>query len=1155
MNYFSLGYTPDGSKPYCPLKVIRIMKLTFILLVSLSLGAYAKGNAQSVSLSVKDAKLEQVLAEIGKQTQYRILYNDELLQTAKSVSLNVKGASITNALESALKSQNLTYRIIAGTITIAAKKQQTVPVKGTVRDSTGVLAGVSVALVGASGKGTVTDANGQFSMNVPEDASLVFRFMGYRDQEVLVNGRTNIEVVLKAAQSFLDEVMVVGYGTQKRATVTGAINQVGAEVFENRPIVNAAQALQGAIPNLNITFSDGRPDRGGTFNVRGFTSINGGGPLILIDGAPGEIDLINPQDIEKVTVLKDASSAAIYGARASFGVVLVTTKSGKKGGARINYSNNFGFNQTMGLPTTVDALTTATIQNDAYRGYSGNDNPDMLLVMDYLKQRQADPSLPELGTSPTGNFIRGSNTNWYDAFYNQNQFFSKHMLNISGASDKVNYYLSGGYTDQDGAFRTATDNYKRYNLRAKVEAELKPWLKVYNNAEFSEGNYDTPNKFVNTGGNNVYRFLSLFANPYEAIKTADGNWTQAGALTFGQLEDGGRTLQKNRMLRNTTGARLTFLKDALHVNADFTASYHQLAEDIQSLQVSYESRPGVMATYPNPNYYNSSSQEIFHSVANLYADYAKSFAKHHFNVLVGASQELDKDHSFYARKEGNITSSLNSLNLASGEARVGDNRQVWGLRSLFGRLSYNFDERYLLEFNGRYDGTSRFPKSDRFGFFPSISGGWVLSEETFFSSLKNTIDNFKIRASYGSLGNQQVSAYPYIATMSLSQAPFILDGSRPLNTRAPGLVSPTLTWETATTFDVGFDMSLLKNRLQLGFDWYERNTRDMLTKSKTLPAVLGAVEPQTNAADLATKGWEISARWESAFDLGDKPFRYNIGLVLSDNQSKITRYDNPSGLFSDYYVGERIGEIWGYTNSGFFKTDDEYLQAADQSKVSTIEYQLDGHPLAGDIRFADLDGNGVIDFGEQTIYNPGDMRVIGNTSPRYAYGINLGFNWGDFDLSAFFQGIGKRDFWPGSESGVFWGTFNRWNQPIYEHLIGNYWTPENPDAYFPRLRAYQALAANRSLGTAQSAYLQDASYLRLKNLTIGYNLPAKWINKLGLTKIRFFVSGQNLVTWTKLSEAFDPESIGDEPDNTTKSGNGFVYPMQRTYVAGLDISF
>lgn len=1025
------------------------------------------------------------------------------------------------------------------------------------------LPGATVEAKGFSLK-TTTNSEGAFSLTIPDAAEiLLVSFVGYKTTEVQVDGRNNINVPLVYDSQTLKDVIVVGYGTQSKGKITGAVSQVGAEVFKNRPIVNLAQGLQGAIPNLNVSFGDGQLNRGGTFNLRGFTSINGGSPLILVDGTPGDINLINPEDVESVTVLKDASSAAIYGARAAFGVILVTTKKGEKGTPQIRYTNNFGAGRPIGIPSVHNnSLEAATIQNEAYRGYAGADAPGMAVIINYLKQREADPSLPELGVDASGNFIRGANTDWYGEFYNDNAPFSKNYLSVSGAKDNTGYFFSAGYEKQNGIFKTATDEYKRYSLRLKLDTKLADWIKVFNNIELNHGNYNSPNKFVTDGGYNVFRYLSLYANPYEAIRTPNGNYTLGGMSVFGQLQDAGRSIQKDQILKNTAGFKANFFKDKLTVNGDYTYFVTQGRDDKQYFRLQYENRNNSIVNFTNPDYYYSAFAENKHHIVNLYTDYKQDFDDHHFKALVGFNQELYQADRYNARRDENITRSLGSLNLTNGIPTLDAAKSEWALRGYFGRLNYDYKDKYLVEFNGRYDGTSRFAKETRFGFFPSVSVGWVVSSEEFFQPAEKIINRLKVRGSYGSLGNQLVSTYAYISSLSPYTSADLLEvgGQRPLAVSAAGLVPFNLTWETTTTLNVGFDAIMLKNRLDVGFDWFQRDTKDMLTKGKTLPAVLGTSEPRENAADLRTKGWELSFKWNDKLKLLNKPFSYNFSFVLSDNKSVITKFDNPNKLLgsrdpnsrnhTEYYVGMEVGEIWGYKTAGFFQTDQESASHADQSKL----HLFPGLPKAGDIKFEDSNGDGVIDFGANTVDDHGDLHKIGNTTPRYAYGFNLGFNWANFSVDAFFQGVGKRDFWPGPESAVFWGFYNRWNQPVYDHIVGNYWTPENTDAYFPRLRAYEALTTDRSLGAVQTRYLQDASYLRLKNLTLGYSLPKTLISKVKLQGARVFFSGQNLYEWTKLSKAFDPEGIRDDEDVSRVNGAGFVYPIQRTYTFGLEIN-
>lgn len=1149
---------------------LLIMKL-IILLTVLTVGQIqAAIFAQTVTLSRKNIPIVDVFREVKRQTGYTVICKSDIIRATPRLTVELKNVPLLEALRSVLEPQGLAFRIEDKAI-VVTRQRDTLPASGASRaperaqqgrEITGrvvspegeVLQGVSVMAQGSS-IGTVTDHLGTYRITVRGTTTvLAFSMVGYADKEMVIGNATTVNVVMEKFIGDLDEVIVVGYGTQSRAKVTGAVNQVGAEVFQNRPITNLAQGLQGAIPNLNISFTDGQLNRGGNFNLRGFTSINGGSPLILIDGTPGDINLLNPEDVESVTVLKDASSAAIYGARAAFGVVLVTTKKGQSGKPQVRYTNNFGTSSPIRIPSVLlNSLEHARIQNEAYIGYSGTDAPGLAAVIDYLEQREADPSLPELGIDASGNFIRGATTDWYGEFYNDNIPFSKNYLSVSGARNNTNYFLSVGHEKREGMYRVETDNYRKYSLRLKLDNQLADWVHVFNNLELNQGVYDTPNRYVTDGGYSVYRYLSLFGHPYEAIRTANDNYTQAGALTFGQMTEAGRTIERQQLLKNTLGFRTNFFGDRLKINGDYTYFVTQNRDDVQNFSQTYENRNNGVVTFNGPDYYRSSFGENKHHIINLFAEYEQRVNDHNFKGLVGFNQELYQQDSFFARRDGNITRDLGSLNLTTGIPTLGAGKSEWALQGYFARFNYDYKSRYLVEFNGRYDGTSRFARATRFGFFPSLSAGWVVSNEDFFSPVSDVVNSLKLRGSYGSLGNQLVSTYAYISSLTPSAGSRLLDigGQRPLVVNAPSLIPFNLTWETATTLNAGFDFSMAGNRLNVGFDYYIRDTKDMLTRGQQQPAVLGATEPRENAADLRTKGWELSLKWNDRFQLSDKPFSYNFSVVLSDYRSHITRFNNPNKLLSDsYYEGMEVGEIWGYKTLGFFQTDDESASHADQSRLRLFT----GMPLAGDIKFEDTDGSGAIDFGSNTVDDPGDLQIIGNTTPRYAYGISTGFNWYNFSVDVFLQGIGRRQFYPGPESAVFWGFYNRWNQPVYEHIAGNYWTPENPDAYFPRLRAYEALSEDRSLGATQTRYLQDASYLRLKNVSVGYALPQSVVSKVKIQGARLFFSGENLYEWTKLSRAFDPEGINDDTEGGRSNGQGFVYPMMRTFTFGLEIN-
>jgi TonB-linked SusC/RagA family outer membrane protein len=1040
-----------------------------------------------------------------------------------------------------------------------ANEQPARLLSGVVTDATNhePLPGVSVVVKGTA-KGTTTNAEGHFSLNISDtedNAMLSFSFIGFEPQEVAVDkNQTTINVALKETHKALNEVVVVGYGTQKKINLTGAVDQVTSEVLENRPIVNTGRGLQGVIPNLNISFSSGQPGSSPTFNIRGITSLNGGSPLILVDGVPGDINSINPSDINKVSVLKDAASAAIYGARGAYGVILIETKSGASGKMRINYGTNIGFNTPTRLPKAVtDTYTSMKIYNDAYKAYSGQDFYSQA-DLDYAQQRSADPSLPAVVVAPTtsgSTYKYFGNTDWYKEMYRKRQSQSQHNLSLAGGTDRFDYYVSGGFLNQNGIYQYNADKYRRYNFRSKVNAKLNKWLTFSNATTYNYGNYDYPTFYGNS--TDIQRYVAVLGQAQSVPKNPDGSWTGSG-YPIAALLDGGRGATANKYLQNILGFRMSFLDNNLEINGNYTYQNDGIVLRDQYKKLTYSTAPGIFSQTGINRATNQTSDNYYH-IYNLFTSYQRQMGKHYARALVGYNQELRTFSGYTASRNDLISDQLSTPNLGTGDMIVTGNASQWAIRGAFYRLNYNYDERYLLELNGRYDGTSRFPKTDRFGFFPSVSAGWRISEEKFFSKVRPVISQLKFRGSYGSLGNQfldpNVSAtgtvYPYVPVMSTSQSGVIIDGKLPQTINVPGLVSNSLTWEVAQTTDFGVDATLLKGRLDLTYDWYSRSTSNILTKSRTLPAVLGTSEPQTNAASLRTRGWEASVKWHDNFQLAGKTFDYDLGAVLSDYHAVITKYDNPTGYLGDNYVGKQFGEIWGFETEGFFQSADELKSHADQSAV----VRFPGTQAVGDLKFRDLNGDGKVDMGDNTVSKPGDRRIIGNTTPRYQYGFNGRASWNNFSISAFFQGIGKRDYYPGAEASYFWSVYNRpYNTPL-QQIVNNTWTPENPDAYFPRLKGYIALGNGKELSAPQTRYLQNAAYLRWKNLTVGYTIPAKLTQRLGIERVQFYISGENIWETTKLKMPIDPELI----NASNPLGDGQSYPFQRTYAAGLNITF
>lgn len=1019
----------------------------------------------------------------------------------------------------------------------------------------------------------LSDAKGLFRFNSLPRGNYVFTFsfVGY-DNTVMtgytVKPGTTISLVvkMKEKQNDLSQVVVVGYGTQKKANLTGAVDQVGSEYFDDRPMPNVSRGLQGVIPNLNIKMVDGKPTRSPSYNVRGTTSIgSGGSALVLIDGVPGDPNNLNPNDIESISVLKDASSAAIYGARGSFGVVLITTKTPRKDKFQVNYSGNYSINQRTNTPDLVsDGYTWAKNFDEAFTSWNdyishpqtiNTQLPFSLSYLDSLKARSENPSLPKVTIDPaTGRYTYYSSTDWFKELYKDNTPSMEHSISVSGGSEKVNFMISGRYYHQDGVFRYNTDDFNRYNLRLKGSVKVTDWLTINSNTDFSSFKYKYP--LTSLGGvNAVWRLMAVSAFPVSPLLNPDGTMTIVGAYSIGDFYYGkSKSEAKQTFVRNTIGFNASIIKNKVTLKGDFSYLYTNGSEKRKFFTVPYSIKPGEIIT-SGLNYLATNDSTENYYVGNIYSEYVQKFGNHNIKVLAGWNLEFNQVRKTYAQRDGLLVDNLPDFNLATGlNYRVTGGGNEWATVGVFYRVNYDYKGKYLLEFNGRYDGSSKFPESQRFGFFPSASAGWRISEENFMESTHGWLDELKLRGSYGSLGNGNINPYTFMETITAGTSTNIINGQFPSYIQKPAVIPDGITWEKATTFDLGIDMTFLRRRLNMTFDWYRRNTTGMITVGQPLPAVFGSAAPKGNFADLQTSGWEVSVSWQDQIPMR-KPLTYGIKLTLADNISYITDFYNPYKLLSTYYKGQRYGDIWGFETMGFFESVEDIRKHADQSYIVVSN---NNKPLPGDLKFADRNGDNKINNGKNTLDDPGDLAVIGNSSVRFPYGITGNIEWNNISLTAFFQGVGKRDWYPSTEAAYFWGQSNR----VYSFLPAfnlNRWTEENPsqDAYFPRYRGYTALSGTRELAVKQTRYLQDASYIRLKNITIGYSLPRGVLERLHLSSVRVYFTGQNLWTYSpmyKITKNFDPEVIeGSDPEINDTQGDGFSYPMQKSWTIGLNI--
>ena len=1062
-----------------------------------------------------------------------------------------------------------------------ANSPQTKLISGRVKDSAGQpLPGVSVVVKGTT-NGAITDPEGKFSLNMDAGTSpvLVFSFIGYLKQEITVTNQTTLDVTLPEDTQSLKEVVVVGYGTQKKVNLTGAVDQVTAEVFENRPLPNVGQGLQGVIPNLNLIPTDGKPIQSPTFNIRGTTSIGqGGNALVLIDGVEGNPSLLNPNDIASVSVLKDASSAAIYGARGAFGVVLITTKNPTKDKTSVTYSVNHSIKSPTAVPDFVtDGYTFARLFNEgwtAWNNYSQtpqNVNKTVRFSPEYLaefEKRANDPSLPKTEVGPNGEYVYYENMDWYRELYKDHTSATEHNVAVSGSSGKASFYATGRYYNQNGLFRYNSDDFNTYNFRAKGTIDLFPWLQIDNNTDYTQLKYHNP---LNVGeGGGIWRNIADEGHTMAPMFNPDGTLTYSAAYTVGDFWYGKNGIDFNqRVIRNTTGFTTKFLKNKLRVKGNFT--FRNTDDDQKQIRVPvpYSRKPGVIEYVGlNTNDIQDTYRETNYLAANLFGEYETNLNEaHYFKAMAGYNYEQSTYQGLQTLRNGLIYPGAQDINLALGQSiTTNGGWEKWAITGGFYRLNYSFKDRYLLEASGRYDGSSKFPEAERYAFFPSFSAGWRVSGEPFWKVSPEVVSDLKIRASYGALGNGNINSYAFQEQFTISQSDRVLNGVRPQKTSQPSVIPDGLTWETSTTQNIGLDLGMFENRLTFTGDAYIRKTTDMFTVGVTLPAVFGTNVPKGNYADLKTTGWELTLNWQDQLAIASKPLNYSVRFTLADYQAEITKFNNPDKKLSDYYAGQRVGEIWGYETAGYFTSVDEINNSPSQA---LFRASTSGQWLPGDIKFADLNQDNVINNGDNTVGNPGDRRVIGNSLPRYTYGIRLDLDWNNFFFSTFLQGVGQQDWYPGAEAGTFWGQYNRPYNKLPTWHLDNIWSESNPNAYLPRYRGYAAQNGSGELTQIQTKYLINAAYLRLKNIQVGYNLPEALVSKLKMSTARVFLSGENLLSWSplyKITRDLDVESIGrsdtvanpsNDPlnPNRNSSGNGNNYPILKGFTGGVSVTF
>ncbi|MGK7395289.1 MAG: SusC/RagA family TonB-linked outer membrane protein [Candidatus Cyclobacteriaceae bacterium M3_2C_046] len=1154
--------------------LIQFCMFSFLLAADASGQEFQSIKEVTLSINLKNASVEGVFKAIEAKTNFIFQYDSKIIDPDLRLNLYGRKNSIADYLLQVSEKAKLHFKQLNNSISVSKipfKPNTTnefeiiiqtrlVTGKVTAYEDGEGLPGVNVIEKGTT-NGVVTNVNGAYSLEVAENAVLVFSSVGYTTEEIQLENRSVVDIVMTQDIKQLQELVVVGYSTQKKVNLTGSVGTIQAEEIENRPVQNVTQMLQGLIPGLNISQSSGgNLDASPSINIRGTATIgqgSTGGPLVLIDGMAGDINSLNPQDIDNISVLKDAAASSIYGSRAPFGVILITTKSGTAGKTRVSYTNNFRINSPLYMPQMTDSYTFATYFNDANTNAGSGaffSESRLQRIRDFKEGKLSTTTIPNPNNPRfwNGYSVGNDNINWYETIFRDQASSQEHNLSVSGGNDKMQYFVSGNYLGQNGLMVYNQDKYKRYSANIKLTTELTDWVALTLNNRFIRNEFARPSRLTSS----LFRDLARQGWPVLPLYDPNGYMFSSPSPALG-LRDGGR--DENQ-------------RDLLYQQLQLV--FEPIAEWKTSAEFNYRTRNDfrhwdILETYNhdvegNPYVYDKGShiyeyafrEQYFNT--NIYSEYSKNLmGGHNLTVLLGFQSELNKYRDLSARRDGIIIPDLPVLDVTSGTDSNGETvppnvsgeYQNWATSGFFGRINYNYKERYLLETNLRYDGTSRFRSEKRWNWFPSVSLGWNIAQENFWQPLQDKVQMLKLRASYGALGNQNTSDwYPTYVLMpvGIGNGNWLINGAKPNTSFAPGLVSESLTWEKVESYNLGLDISLFDDRLQSSFDYYRRYTYDMVGPAPELPVILGTDVPKINNTDLLTYGFEFDIFWRDNIrdDLG-----YSLRLLLSDAQTEILEYPNPTGSLNTYRTGQMLGEIWGYNTIGLAKTQedmDSHLASLPEGGQDALGNRWE----AGDVKYEDLNNDGKIDQGANTLDDHGDLRIIGNDMPRYRLSFNLGANYKGFDFSAFLQGVMKRDYF--QDSYYFWGAYRNgmwWSTAFEEHMDYFRDDPDHPlgqniDAYYPR-PLFSGAAKNQQ---NQTRYLQDASYIRLKNLQIGYTLPDKLSQKLRLNKLRIYLSGENLFTLTGMTSIFDPETI--------EGGyGGNVYPLSRIYSAGLNVNF
>lgn len=1050
-----------------------------------------------------------------------------------------------------------------------------ITVTGKVTDTAGEpLVGVSVVVVGEQGNVAISDIDGVYTIVSPANGTLEFSLIGMENTRVPVGGKSVVDVVMKEENLVLDELVVVGFGSQRKENLTGAVSTVNVgRTMDGKPFTDPAKGLQGAVPGLTVTFSNGAINNAPAINIRGMGSLNaadGGSPLILVDNVVvSDISLVNAEDIESISVLKDAASTSIYGARAAFGVILIKTRSGRMGSKfSVSYTNNFSWGTPTVLPQfPKDAVAEIAAMDAAMaRGKQAFDMFGMKAqpLMDGIERWIANYSHNRRGHE----MIMGEDfevkdgvTYFYRLWDPVKEMYQKwtpqqsHNLQITGGSDRISFVLSGGYQYQEGILKIKPDIINKYNLSLGVNAKAAPWVDIEARMNLRQTDYDYPYSYQDP-----YYYMWRWGTYFPYGTYTDWQGTTAWFRHIpGYLHNASYSTSRQSYY-NTQVAATFHIGEYVDLRSEFAYSTTNRRVHESGGYVALWDFWGGGLNY-NTKLPGSSADEVeFTSyrttqiTSNTYATFEKDFGEHNLKVTAGVNIETGQSQMQMSKKMGLMDKELGQLPLATGAATVNGSASDWAVAGWFARVNYNYKNRYLAEVNGRYDGSSNFPSHSRWAFFPSFSLGYRVSEESFFAPVKQVVSDMKIRGSYGLIGNQNVGADRFIPTMSTAYASWLVDGAKVLYTGLPANVSSSLYWEDVATLDIGVDLRFLGNKYGITFDWFQRTNRNMLSVGETLPETFGTAAAMVNDGRLRTRGWEITIDGSHSFGNGLSIYG---NVNISDYKSVITEWNANSGnLLTSNYKGKTIGEIWGFETDRYFTSAEDVASSPSQVGLQTGNFVFG----PGDIKYRDLNGDNVINAGKSTLQDHGDLKVIGNTTPRYQYSIRVGGAWKGVDVDIYLQGIGRRQLWATGNEAI---PYYRGADVMYEHQM-DFWSPENPNARYPLPYTgngstaisgirYMANAAANSGNNfyPQTKYLLNLSYLRVKNITIGYSLPDKWISRANLTKARVYFSGENLFEFSQKKIPIDPEITAG---SATSNFYGRTAPFERIISFGVQLT-